>query len=163
MRICHNFWLGGSIDPKSTRVSCILHYLFRNTPLDHMWLVSCPTRWYPDKKRNIAQLCANIWLAQRSRLSTILAYLSKFGGWRWRWGLLMNAFKRCASQQISRSLCDHCASMQPYAAFGNILNRNQNQNRLTLVKIKPWESEKGCSRQNMEVLIMIILMMVMMI
>ena len=33
----HIFWLGGHIDQRLTRLSCILHELFRDTPLDHIW------------------------------------------------------------------------------------------------------------------------------
>ena len=33
-----NFWLRGHIDPRSTRLSCILHDLLRDTPLNRIWL-----------------------------------------------------------------------------------------------------------------------------
>ena len=37
MRFGHNFWLGGPIDARSTRLNCILQDLSRDTPLDHIW------------------------------------------------------------------------------------------------------------------------------
>ena len=37
MRSGHNFWLGGPIDLRSTRLNCILQDLFRDTLLDHIW------------------------------------------------------------------------------------------------------------------------------
>ena len=37
MRFGHNFWLGGPIDLRSTRLNCILQDLFRDTPPDHTW------------------------------------------------------------------------------------------------------------------------------
>ena len=33
----YNFWLGGPIDTKSTRLNCTLQDLFRDTSLDHIW------------------------------------------------------------------------------------------------------------------------------
>ena len=36
-RFGHNFWLGGPIHIRSTRLNCIWQDLFRDIPLDHIW------------------------------------------------------------------------------------------------------------------------------
>ena len=36
MRLGHNFWLDGPIDPRSTRLNCNVQNLFRDSQLDHI-------------------------------------------------------------------------------------------------------------------------------
>ena len=60
----HNFRLGGPIDTRLMRLNCILHDLFRDTPLDHIWHAQIRAQIWPITITRNTVFGARIWARQ---------------------------------------------------------------------------------------------------